>query len=424
MAVIESESWVVSPFVRTVRAQAAVVLARRLRTGEATRVESGDLVVLVDALRSTIIIVTARDHAALARLRRAPAGVGAFASAEPAAFARLRAADLFLTEREALSRHAFRSVEIEINRHCNFRCSFCPVEVAPKPKAFMSPDLFTHVLGRVAEYGARSVSLNHYSEPTLDPDLIARIREAAQFGLSVRLFTNASLFTEEKIRQLAELGNTRVVVNLPTLDQAEYERVTGTKLFHRVLANLELLHRHGIRTELSVNVPRGIADETVRAINDRLAGWFGEAVRWATDSRGGLLAKPEYVTEVHHLGRLSGCAIALGDLNVSHEGKAFLCCQDFDQRYELGDLRTQSIREIADGERAVAIRRMLLGLADPEPNLICTRCAWTQPLREGPARLFVGSEDKVGARAQADLLRNAPITWADIERPAVEEVVS
>ncbi|NBD12969.1 radical SAM/SPASM domain-containing protein [Corallococcus silvisoli] len=367
-------------------------------------------------LMATRLVVTSReDKLRLERLRGHPEEVAAFAAVAPGPFQLLTQRQVLLPEEDAFRRHRYTCVEIEINRHCNFRCSFCPVEAAPKPKAFMSPELFSLVLDRVREYGAPSISLNHYSEPTLDPMLIERVRLAKEYGLQVRLHTNGSLLTVEKIRALAELGNVILVINLPSVERAEYERVTGTKLFDRVLANLRAIHEHGLPARLSVNSPRESSDENVRRINEMFAAMFGDSVAWPTDNRAGLLKKDEYAADVQHLGRLSGCTYALNQINVAHDGKVFLCCQDFDQKYVLGDLQRMSLRQVAESDRMAQLRRWIFGHETPPEGFICSQCSWTSSLETGSAPLNVGADVRRTQRLPGNAspaMPPWPVAWA------------
>jgi radical SAM protein with 4Fe4S-binding SPASM domain len=365
-----------------------------------------------DLLRQRLLVTSREDKLRLELWRREPEGIDALAELEPETFRLFTGRELLLHESDAFRQHRYICVEIEINRHCNFRCSFCPVEKAPKPKAFMAPELFSLVLDRVKEYGAPSISLNHYSEPTLDPLLTERIRLAAERGLKVRLHTNASLLDEGKIRALAALGNTALVINLPTVDRAEYERVTGTKFFDRVIANLRLIHEQGIPTQLSINAPRDSADENVRRINEMFATMFGESVAWPTDTRIGRVEKSEYATDVRHAGLLAGCRYALDQINVSHDGRVFLCCQDFEQEYVIGDLRQSTLSEIAESERMVQLRRWIFGGGEPPADFICSRCSWTCSLGEKPGPLTIGMEvGRLTIGAQGRELERASKDW-------------
>ena len=368
---------IVSPFLQAVpEGLVPALLAAAQDQGEMRRAPDDEQpTLLLDMSARTLLVMLPADAALLARLCQDRAAIATLAASDAQQYERFLACEALVPAAAAFRRHAYYTVEIEVNRHCNLRCVFCPVEAAPKPRGFMPRDLFELVV----EYGASEISLNHYSEPTLTPDLVDRIARAAALGLRVRLHTNASQLDEDKIRGLASLGNVRLFVNLPTVDRAEYERVTGTKLFDRVVRNLELLGQHGVPTALSINAPRDSTSETVRAINERFAALFGTSVAWPTDTRAGRVDKTEYATTPRHVGPLAGCDYATRQINVTHEGKVFLCCQDYEQEYVLGDLREQSLREIVERERAVALRRWIFGYETPPPGFLCSTCAWTRP---------------------------------------------
>jgi sulfatase maturation enzyme AslB (radical SAM superfamily) len=409
----DGASYVLSPYLQTLAApESGDPGMRWLREQLARDAPPADIVIIADLLTRRIIATTPEMEQRVARLRDREFTSVAVA-ADPA-LARLRALGVIASSEDLYRKHAYTSLEIEINRHCNLRCRFCPVAIAPKPKAFMPAELFTLLLQRAVEYGIVKISMNHYSEPTLNPDLIQRIEEAASHRLTVRLHTNATLLDETKVRRLADAGNVELVINIPSVDPVEYERVTGTKLFDRVMANLELIHQHQLSTTLSINSPRDSADQNVRMINDKFESWFGPSVAWPTDNRAGLLEHPEYARPVSHAGRLNGCLVAIYQLNVSFEGKAFLCCQDFDQQYILGDLRESSIAEIASSERAVEIRRMILGGQTAPADFLCRRCEWTQPLSRTRDHLAVGSTFKASAHLGVQgLLLEWPIDWLE-----------
>jgi hypothetical protein len=300
----------------------------------------------------------------------------------------------------AFRMHRYLSIEIEITRHCNYRCVFCPVSVAPKPKGVMSRELFAQILDRVVEYGAPMISLNHYSEPTLHPEFVELCELAAARQLKVRLHSNLSVFDVDCIdRVKPAIG--LVIANLPSVDPETYAAATGARprQLERVLTTLERLHAAGIPVILSINTPRDRATGAVHAINERLGEMFGPSVRWWTDDRAGRMDIAGYARPVTHAGRLSGCEMATSQINVSSEALVFLCCQDFDQRYVVGDLRVQSLRDIVEGPDMVRLRSQVLGGSDAPPDLICRRCTKTSPRRG--AFLFSGTAKRLGPTEEA-----------------------
>jgi Radical SAM superfamily/Iron-sulfur cluster-binding domain len=400
MRTISSElRWIASPYLQavpayTVRAWTAAGLPPEL--ADLLRRES-DARVVWNAIRGRLVVLGPDAMRLLEGIRAARRTTDAHRASKP--FASLADHQLVLEEAAAYRLHAYRSIEIEINRHCNFRCAFCPVSLTPKSKGFMADETYELVINRAVEYGARSISLNHYSEPTLDPGFSAKVSLATGRGLAVRLHTNASRLDEQSISELARAGDVTVVVNLPSVDRTTYARVTRTKpkVFDQVMENLWTLHRARVRTLLSINTPGDSTYAEVARINEELASMFGVSGASATDDRAGRLQDGLYAISSHHRGLLRGCALAVDQLNVSHEGKAFLCCQDFDQEVVLGDLKDSSIRELAEGDRAVQVRRWIFGADEPPHSFLCAKCEWTSPRGDEDRAILLGSTAKWAA---------------------------
>jgi radical SAM protein with 4Fe4S-binding SPASM domain len=252
------------------------------------------------------------------------------------------------------------------------------------------------------------VSLNHYSEPTLHPQLIEYIRSAVTKGLRVRLHTNASLLDDDKLAALAELRDSvYIVVNLPTIVEQEFERVVGAKLYKRVLRNIRALADAGVPLSLSINAPIAARAATVAKINTALGERLGEQVSWPTDDRTGLIQLGMYAEPVTHRGPLAGCLYALRSVNIAFDGSVFLCCQDFDQQYVAGNIRDEPLRAILAGERMAELRGHVFGVTDAPDDFICRRCSWTSSRRPG-------SELRVGAgRRRARALLTEETTLSD-----------
>ena len=243
----------------------------------------------------------------------------------------------------------------------------------------MLPETYELVLERVKEYGVPVIVLNHYGEPSLDPKLVDRIILAKQANLRVLLFSNASLLNEEKIRKLAEIGNTTLVVNLPTVDPDEHQRITGAKLLERVLKNLRLLRRYRLNTTLVLNLPFDMVPKEKRKLKYKVMMKTWMLAKFSViENRAGLMLNTKYASPVFHTGKLNGCIRMLTKLPVNYDGKVFLCCQDYKQKYILGDLRESSIQQIAESPTTTQLRRWIFGGEVPPKDFICRRCEETQ----------------------------------------------
>lgn len=399
----------VNRFVEAACAVAAVVTPRirralRTRASLLQRHAEGALHVLADlgAGEPRLFVLSRDDLTLLEQCRLQPGRVAELRSTHPAVFDRFVRHGLLVSEDAALRSVRPTHIEIEINRHCNWRCVFCPVSEKPKPPEFMSEELFRVLLQRVVEYGAESIALHFYGEPLLHPKAVDWIELAVRSGLRVDLYTNGSLLDEHKVRRLAAIGNTSLNVNLPTVDPEEFRRVTGTKQLERCVANLTLAHELQIPVSLVVNAPRESGQEAVDRVNEAFAGMFGESVAWRTNDRAGNLDAPAYATPTALSGRLSGCSVLLHQAVVSYAGKVLPCCQDYDQQWEWGDLTEDSLEDILVSAKALEFKRWVMGLEEPPEGFLCSRCDLTSTLGASGRVLAVGHHVEPQVLADAD----------------------
>jgi radical SAM protein with 4Fe4S-binding SPASM domain len=398
----DSQSYVVSPFLDSVPREIVESFIDVVRVnphgsqnilGNRPREELA-LVVVNYKDSQHLCIMSREEQRLLERIRIEPGAVEELAKTQPDMLQCFTRAKLLMKKAEVYRLHRFTRFEIEINSHCNLRCCFCPVATDPKPNNFMSDETFNLVLERVKEYGAQDISLNHYSEPTLDPGLVSKIARADRMGLKVKLNTNATLLNRQKIEEIASLGNTELTINLPDADREVYNRITGSRLYDRVLANIQLLHQYKAPVTLAINAPLESRQASTAKINHMFAGMRKEFIPWPTDDRAGVLNNKEYALPVYHHGLLSGCILFFSVLNVSWEGKVFLCCQDFHQDYILGDLREQGFEEISTSPKMIDLKKWIMGWELPPDDFICKRCDWTKSVGTGEGILSVGNNMK------------------------------
>ncbi|MFN3230955.1 MAG: radical SAM/SPASM domain-containing protein [Alphaproteobacteria bacterium] len=351
-----------------------------------------DRSLIFDTLTNTLITVRRSDHTFLKTLAGAPFEAAVASPERTARINRLKDAGLVLREDDAFRAHTYDHVSIEVNSHCNYRCSFCPVSTDPLPKQIMPLDLFQLVLDRLVEVGVRSISLNHYGEPSLDPHLVRRAQRAKDAGIKIVLFTNASRLDDERLRELAALGNVSLVVNLPTVDAESFREITGWKLLDRVLDTLSLAKSLEMTVQISVNTPRASLTRKERyAIRRHVQKRTGiRAMLNFVVTRAGAMTDERYAPPVSHQGRLNGCYRMLTRICVGIDGTVFLCCHDFNKDYVLGDLRRSSLKDIAESDRAQQLRRWTFGADTPPDGFICQRCEETRSANPDSDSLTLG----------------------------------
>lgn len=281
-----------------------------------------------------------------------------------------------------------RHLEIEATAHCNWRCRCCPVALDPKPKATMPMELFERIVEQAVELGTVvDATLNSYNEPTLDPFFTARAQTLAEAGLGLRLHSNGSALTDEKLETLAKLGNTKVIVfNFPSLDPERFATLTGARTYRQSRRAVERALELGLPVRFSVNGTAAEQAENLPAIRSAYEAFVGEIEAWPTGNRIGLLSGYGDDTPVE--GPLSGCHLVVNWVHFSVTGDLFICCEDYYQKGVYGNIRDGSLRSILESPAAQAMRRKVFGAEDAPEDYICRRCDTMRSRQEKERELF------------------------------------
>lgn len=294
--------------------------------------------------------------------------------------------DGWLVRGDVSHRHHLRIVSLETMTTCNQKCYFCPVSIAPREDVTMPVALFERIVGELTQFRGtlESVFLQSYNEPTLDRRFVEQCRTLFAAQLPVAVLSNGSGLTPAKVDALAESGPLRYLcINLSTLDRDRYTRDRGEDHLGIVLRNLDYVKDVEVASEMKI-VVLGVGDAThaadFDAIRDRFAGSrFAVEQHVVMDRAGWLdvgLKPPERKT------KLRGCenvgSRPIEHLHVTPRGTCVLCCEDYDERYVVGDLTQSSIAEVLEGDAIAKLRRWIYGIEEAPDDFICRNCVFAR----------------------------------------------
>jgi pyruvate-formate lyase-activating enzyme len=293
-------------------------------------------------------------------------------------------------------RFRLRIVTIETHSACNQECYFCPVSVAPRDAVRLPDARFDDIVDQLTAFRdtIEGVFLSGYNEPTLDPQFVDRCVRLMSAGLPVAVNTNATGLTPARVDQLAAAGTLRFLsVNLSTLDRSRYTHDRGRDHLEVVLRHLDYAKSRPVATEMVIAV-LGTGDaahqEDFAAMQARFAGSrFDVRCHEVMDRAGRLpvglappplpaLPAPQSLPQTATPPRLRGCdnlgSRPLQHLHITADGRCVFCCEDYDERYVVGDLRTTSILDVLQGDELARLRRWSYGLDEAPDDFICRRC--------------------------------------------------
>ena len=136
---------------------------------------------------------------------------------------------------EAARTRTLLSMELEMSRQCNFRCTYCYVGDPPPPVGELTPDEVRDVILQAKALGARKIILLG-GEPMIHPDIIGTIAWIREQDLAVELFTNGTNMTPEAANELFS-RDVAVVLKFNSFDPAIQDALAGFKGAHRVIRN-------------------------------------------------------------------------------------------------------------------------------------------------------------------------------------------
>jgi hypothetical protein len=313
------------------------------------------------------------------------AALQAFLRGEPANEVLLKGGWVVRETDDLSTSYHLKIVSLELMTRCNQKCYFCPVSIAPRDDYDMPEELFERIVGELTAFPTiEAVFLQSYNEPTLDRRFVEHCQTLHRAGLPVAVLSNGSGLTPAKVDALIESAPLRYLcINLSTLDRERYVNDRGADHLTAVLRNLDYLKDKPLAREMNIAV-LGRGDDVHKhdfaAISDRFAGSrFNIRYDVVMDRAGWLdvgLKPPERIQ------RLGGCdnigSRPLQHLHITPHGKCVLCCEDYDERYVVGDLSGSTIREILGGPELARMRRWTYGIEHAPDDFICRNCVFAR----------------------------------------------
>ena len=265
------------------------------------------------------------------------------------------------------------SIWIEPTNRCNLRCPMCPQSEGLKREyGFMPLDRFERIIGDAAGL-VQICSLHFGGESLLHRDLAEMVRMVSSRGVPCVLHSNGTLMTPEIARMLIEAGLEQIVFSFDAFPRDEYEKkrtpAKFDKTLERIRGFLEEKKRLGGRWPI-VTIKSLIFNEPGAsvAVPDEIRKLFAGlpvdhfAAEWAHTFAGGFASKVLDERRYGVLGREQafGCVLPWYGFAVGWDGRVFACCNDLNGECFLGDLNTESIMEVWNGDR---IRKLRADLA-------------------------------------------------------------
>ena len=292
------------------------------------------------------------------------------------------------------------NVQLQTISACNGKCIMCPY---PESWQQANPGRMSdEMLDKIYEQ-LRPMQLNRFclyleNEPFLDNRLLDRLRQARDMlrTRQLHLATNAACLTREKCKELADiLGGVshEIWISFHGVDETSYTDIMGLD-FHQSLSNIIELLQVAQARPLKIRIrsaglslhdgdktePRHFSKEQMHAFWKKLFDQHKIRKKpllsyFAYHDRAGSIMRNEYNFEQRRPSLL-GLYCDRGDewLHVLYNGEVIFCCNDYHRKTVIGDLKTQSVKEVLRNSNYRDHRLMMMGLKSAPDDFICRTC--------------------------------------------------
>lgn len=269
------------------------------------------------------------------------------------------------------------AVYVEPTNICNFRCVFCPESFMEYEDIAgglfkLAPDDFERIASQIIAIGGVQ-TLNFYmmGEPFANRNLFDYIRIAKERSLGRKLIltSNGSLLKKDHYTRLCQSGLDYLRISIYGPNEDAHRKNTGSTVkLARIRENVAGLKafrdEHGYATP-HIYVKMIESDRTEE--NTEFLGTFqnvGDEVglepvmNWNDPDQGNLsgIDSDRLQDQGYFANKKTVCPFPFYTLVIHSDLKVSACCVDWDKKIIIGDLRTQTLREIWRGEALHALQ--------------------------------------------------------------------
>ena len=249
-------------------------------------------------------------------------------------------------------------MDVEATNNCNLKCSMCLQRYITNPRGFMDFDLYKKIIDEGSKNGLASIKLNWRGEPLLHPRIGDMIKYAKSKGLiDVQFLSNATLLTKKKAEEILESKPDQVIFSFDGATKETYEKVRIGAKYKTTVTNIKRFLK--MRKDMGLKKPI-VRIQTVRMaetedeIEDFIKMWSNIADYVA------VCIYIDYNKEgqiKYNLTRLP-CSQLWIRLSIGWDGTVVPCCQDFNYKLKLGNIKKIKITDIWFGKKLNSLRNL------------------------------------------------------------------
>lgn len=280
---------------------------------------------------------------------------------------------------------------IETTNYCNMSCLYCDQRLLQKKakthrplreQGNMSMDDFIVIFNKLKKIRPKSIDFDLLGEPLLNLNTLDMVKMASEHGIETFFSTNCSLLSAEKQR-IFESGLSRILLSFDGMTKETYEkyRIGGNfdEIKNNIMDFMETKRIYGFKkphvtlsflvfkwNEHEIDDIKDFCKEN--KINNLLLKYARSCFSYQQQDKN--VVPIEYLRS-NKVKVISPCSWAYDRMMILWNGDVTTCCQNVLGNPIMGNLLSQSLEDIWDSERRLAIQQhMIKRYFD-----ICRNCA-------------------------------------------------
>lgn len=235
---------------------------------------------------------------------------------------------------------------IEVSTLCNHKCIFCTHPYLKRKKQVMSNDLYTSIIDRIQkEPSITQITFSGIGEIFTDKELIWKMEYAKNKGYEINLLTNGTLLDEEKVDKLFDLEVKNFRISIHSTNKEHFTEITqvNERLFDKLISIVDYIStKRNKKTKFIINA---VIDNPNKGDVDKLISDIGNKVDILEVWKPHNWADSMHYRDGNKFKKTCGRPYR-SPLQVQVDGTVIVCCFDSHGDLEIGDLKSQSIKEI------------------------------------------------------------------------------
>jgi len=281
---------------------------------------------------------------------------------------------------------------IDSTNLCDFACKFCPtghpdmLKGVNRPRGLMDFDLWCKIVDDMKQFDRklRRVDFGKDGEPLLHPRIVDMIQYVKQANVtdSCSIATNAKRLTPSMADALVDAGLDLLKISVEAVSDAGYKEITGRNVnYAQLLESVRYIYSRRRQCKIYAKIiDYGLSEDQKRKFYedfesisdyitvDYVSGW---SVTSVFDLKLGY--EHDHYLDLPHLNKKDVCPLPFFTLSINFNGTVSICCVDWSMSTLVGDLRSESLQDLWNGERLFEFRKMQLRRAG-YTNKACQEC--------------------------------------------------